>query len=68
MKKIKLGRLVELLIGIICIGILVYEFITLTLAPFFNGGYLPSLTYFGCGMNLLIIAYLTNLEMRIRES
>lgn len=68
MKKIKLGRLVELLIGLICVGVLVYEFIVFTLAPFFNGGNLPCLTYFGCGVNLLIIAYLTNLEMRIRES
>ncbi len=66
MKKIKIGRLIELLIGIGCIGLLIYEFFTFTLLPLFNGGHLPSLTYFGCGVNLLVIAYLVNLEMRIR--
>ena len=66
MKKIKMiGRSVELLLGAVCIGFLLYEFITFTLAPFYNGGHLPSLTYFGCGVNLVVISYLMQLEDRI---
>lgn len=66
MKRIKMiGRTVELILGIIGIGFLLYEFIFFTLAPFYNGGHLPSLTYFGCGVNLLVIAYLIQLEDRI---
>lgn len=69
MKKIKMiGRIIELILGVICIGFLLYEFITFTLAPFYNGGYLPSLTYFGCGVNLIIIIYLISLESSIRDS
>jgi hypothetical protein len=68
MRRIKIGRLVELLIGVVCMGFLLYEFAYFISVPFINGGHLPSLTYFGCGINLLVIAYLTNLEMRIRES
>ena len=68
MKKIKMiGRIIELLLGIACIGFLLYEFIFFTLAPFYNGGHLPSLTYFGCGVNLIIIIYLLNLESSIRD-
>lgn len=66
MKKIKIGRLVELIIGMLCIGFLIYEFFTFTLLPLFNGGYLPSLTYFGCGVNLVVIAYLVGLEAKIK--
>lgn len=66
MKKVKMiGRMVELLIGIICIGFLLYELAFFVLAPFYNGGYLPSLTYFGCGVNLVVISYLMLLEDRI---
>lgn len=68
MKKIKLGRLVELLIGVICMGFLLYEFAYFLTIPFINGGYLPSLSYTGIAINLLVIAYLVNLETRIRES
>ena len=68
MKKIKMiGRIIELLIGVICICFLLYEFIFFTLAPFYNGGHLPSLTYMGCGVNLIIIIYLLNLESSIRD-
>lgn len=66
MKKIKmLGKLVELILGVICIGFLLYEFVFFTLAPFYNGGHLPSLSYLGCGINLLVIAYLIQLENEI---
>ena len=66
MKKVKMiGRMVELLLGVVCIGLLIYEFVTFTLAPFYNGGHLPSLTYFGCGVNLVVISYLMLLEDRI---
>lgn len=68
MKKIgMLFRLIELILGVICIGFLLYEFITFTLAPFYNGGYLPSLSYFGCGVNLIVIIYLISLESSIRD-
>ena len=60
-------RLIELLIGLGCIGFLVYEFVFFTLAPFYNGGHLPSLSYFGCGLNLIIIVYLLSLESSIRD-
>lgn len=66
MKKVKVGRLVELILGVICVGFLLYEFIFFTFAPFYNGGYLPSLTYFGCGVNLIVIAYLVGLEAKIK--
>lgn len=66
MKKIKIGRLLELLLGVICMGFLLYEFAYFLVVPFINGGHLPSLTYLGIGINLIVIAYLTNLEMRIR--
>lgn len=66
MKRIKMiGRLVELLLGIICIGFLLYELAFFVLAPFYNGGHLPTMTYIGCGINLCIIAYLIQLEDRI---
>lgn len=66
MKKVKMiGRMVELIFGLACIGFLIYEFITFTLAPFYNGGHLPSLTYFGCGVNLVVITYLMSLENAI---
>ena len=68
MKIIKIGRLVELIIGVVCMVFLLCEFAYFILVPFINGGHLPCLTYVGCGINLLVIAYLTNLEMRIRES
>lgn len=68
MKRIKIGRLVELLLGVICMGFLLYEFAYFLVVPFINGGHLPSLTYLGIGINLIVIAYLTNLEIRIRES
>ena len=68
MKKIKMGfRIVELLLGVACVGFLLYEFIFFTLAPFYNGGHLPSLSYLGCGINLLVIAYLVQLESEIRS-
>lgn len=67
MKKIKIGRLVELIVGIICILFLIYELFTFTLLPLFNGGYLPSLTYFGCGVNLAVIAYLIAFEEKFRD-
>lgn len=68
MKRIKMiGRIVELLIGLGCIGFLIYEFVFFTLAPFYNGGHLPSLTYFGCGVNLVVIVYLLSLESSIRN-
>ena len=66
MKRIKmLGRTVELILGAICIGFLLYEFVAFTLAPFYNGGNLPTMTYLGCGINLCVIAYLIQLEDRI---
>lgn len=66
MKKIKmLCRLIELLLGVACVGFLIYEFLFFTLAPFYNGGHLPSLTYLGCGVNLLVISYLVQLEYEI---
>lgn len=66
MKKIKMiGRMVELLLGIICIGFLLYELAFFVLAPFYNGGHLPSMTYLGCGINLCVLAYLLQLEDRI---
>lgn len=69
MKKIKMiGRITELIFGAACIGFLLYEFVIFTLAPFYNGGHLPSLTYTGCGINLLVISYLIQLEYAIRES
>lgn len=68
MKKIKIGRVLELLLGVICMGFLLYEFAYFLVVPFVNGGNLPCLTYLGCGVNLLVISYLVNLEMRIRES
>lgn len=68
MKKIKMYlRILELLVGVGCIGFLIWEFIYFTLAPFYNGGYLPSLTYFGCGVNALVVLYLMCLEDSIRE-
>lgn len=68
MKRIKMiGRIVELLIGLGCIGFLLYEFVFFTLAPFYNGGHLPSLTYFGCGVNLVVIVYLLSLESSIKN-
>lgn len=68
MKRIKMmGRIIELIIGVICIGFLIYEFIFFTLAPFYNGGHLPSLTYFGCGVNAAVVFYLMCLEDRLRE-
>lgn len=69
MKKIKMGmRIFELLLGVVCTGFLLYEFAFFVLAPFYNGGHLPSLTYFGCGVNLVVISYLVQLEMSIRNS
>lgn len=66
MKRIKmLGRLVELLLGVICIGFLLYEIAFFVLAPFYNEGHLPSMTYMGCGINLCVIAYLIQLENEI---
>ncbi len=66
MKKVKMiGRMVELIFGLACIGFLLYEFAFFVLAPFYNGGHLPSLTYFGCGVNLVVISYLILLEDRI---
>jgi len=60
-----IGRLVELLFGVICIGFLLYELAFFVLAPFYNGGHLPTMTYMGCGINLCVIAYLIQLEDRI---
>jgi len=66
MKKIKMiFRIIELLLGLVGICFLLYEFIFFTLAPFYNGGHLPSLTYLGCGINLCVIAYLIQLENEI---
>lgn len=66
MKRIKmLGRLVELILGIIGIGFLLFEVGYFVLAPFYNGGHLPSMTYIGCGINLCVIAYLIQLENEI---
>lgn len=66
MKKLKMGfRIFELLLGLGCVGFLIYEFLFFTLAPFYNGGHLPSLTYLGCGVNLLVISYLVQLEYDI---
>lgn len=66
MKRLKmLGRMVELLLGIIAIGFLLYELVFFVLAPFYNGGHLPSMTYLGCGINLCVIAYLIQLENAI---
>lgn len=68
MKRIKmLGRMVELLIGLGCIVFLLYELIEFVLAPFYNGGHLPTMTYFGCGVNLIVITYLLSLENSIRD-
>ena len=68
MKKIKMGRLVELLLGVIGIGFLIWEFVYFTIISYMTGGNLPCLTYTGMGVNLLVITYLVNLEIRIRES
>lgn len=69
MKRIKMIiRIIELLIGLGCLGFLLYEFIWFTLAPFYNGGYLPSLSYFGCGVNALVVGYLLSLENSIMNS
>ena len=57
--------MVELLLGIICIGFLLCELAFFVLAPFYNGGHLPSMTYLGCGINLCVLAYLLQLEDRI---
>lgn len=66
MKRIKMmGRIIELILGVICIGFLIYEFFEFTLAPFYNGGHLPTMTYLGCGINLCIISYLVQLEYEI---
>lgn len=68
MKKIKMIlRIIELLLGLAGIGFLIWEFIFFTLAPFYNGGHLPSLTYFGCGVNAVVVFYLMSLEDRLRE-
>ena len=68
MKRIKFGRLVELLLGVVCIAFLVCEFVYFTIIAYKTSGYLPTLTYTGMGVNLLVITYLVNLEIRIRES
>lgn len=69
MKKIKMiFRIIELLLGLAGIGFLIWEFIFFTLAPFYNGGHLPSLTYFGCGVNAVVIFYLMSLESSIMNS
>lgn len=69
MKKIKMiFRIIELLLGLAGIGFLIWEFIFFTLAPFYNGGHLPSLTYFGCGVNAIVIFYLMSLESSIMNS
>ena len=68
MKKVKMiFRIIELLLGAACIGLFIYEFFEFTLAPFYNGGHLPSLTYFGCGVNLLALVYLLSLESELAE-
>ena len=68
MKKIKMGfRIIELLLGLAGIGFLIWEFIFFTLAPFYNGGHLPSLTYFGCGVNAVVVFYLMCLEDQLRD-
>ena len=68
MKKIRMIiRIIELLIGLGCIGFLIWEFVEFTLAPFYNGGHLPSLTYFGCGVNAMVVLYLMSLEDCIRD-
>lgn len=68
MKRIKIGRLVELLLGVIGIVFLIGEFVYFGIISYKTGGNLPSLTYTGMGVNLLVITYLVNLEIRIRES
>lgn len=68
MKRIKIGRLVELLLGVIGIVFLIGEFVYFGIVSYMTGGYLPCLTYTGMGVNLLVITYLVNLEIRIRES
>lgn len=69
MKKIgMILRIIELLIGVACLGFLLWEFIWFTLAPFYNGGYLPSLSYFGCGVNAIVVFYLLSLESAIMNS
>lgn len=69
MKKIKMiFRIIELLLGLAGIGFLIWEFIFFTLAPFYNGGHLPSLTYFGCGVNAVVVFYLMSLESSIMNS
>lgn len=69
MKKIgMILRIIELLIGVACLAFLLWEFIWFTLAPFYNGGYLPSLSYFGCGVNAIVVFYLLSLESAIMNS
>lgn len=68
MKRIKVGRLVELLLGVIGIVFLIGEFVYFGIISYMTNGYLPCLTYTGIGVNLLVITYLVNLEIRIRES
>lgn len=69
MKKIKMIlRIIELLLGLAGIGFLIWEIIFFTLAPFYNGGHLPSLTYFGCGVNAVVVFYLMSLESSIMNS
>lgn len=66
MKRIKmLYRIFELILGVIGIGFLLFEVGYFVLAPFYNGGHLPSMTYMGCGVNLCVIAYLIQLEYEI---
>ena len=66
MKKMRmLFRLFELVLGVIAIGFLLFEVGYFVLAPFYNGGHLPSMTYMGCGVNLCVIAYLIQLEYEI---
>ena len=68
MKKMRmLFRLFELVLGVIAIGFLLFEVGYFVLAPFYNGGHLPSMTYMGCGVNLCVIAYLIQLEYEIFE-
>lgn len=68
MKRIKtIIRIIELLIGLGCLGFLLFELIEFVLAPFYNGGHLPTMTYFGCGINLIVITYLLSLENSIRD-
>lgn len=69
MKRVKMIiRIIELLIGLGCLAFLLWEFIWFTLAPFYNGGYLPSLSYFGCGVNAIVVFYLLSLESAIMNS